>query len=49
MIENVIQIKSGITVSIGVSIKIKKQYVQKTITCTCEILKYLESIITTTI
>ena len=50
MVENAIQIKSGITINVDMDIKIreniiwKKQYLGCTCTCTCENGKYLESI-----
>ena len=49
MVENVIKIKSGITINVGASVKIKKHLTEKDIwnpaTCSCENGKYEGSII----
>ena len=51
MVENVIQIKSGMTVNVGASVKIKlhrvceKDYIWNPATCSCENGKYLASVI----
>ena len=50
MVKRVIQIKSGITINVGVSVKIQKNimrvknYILNRATCTCENSKYLRSI-----
>ena len=48
MVENVIQIKSGITINVGASVKkhraCEKDYIWNPATCSCENGKYLASI-----
>ena len=49
MVENVIQIRSGITINVGASVKniiyVKKNYIQNPDTYSCKDGKYLASII----
>ena len=49
MVENIIQIKSGITINVGVSVKVhcvcEKDYILSPATCSCENGKYLASVI----
>ena len=49
MVENVIQIRSGITINVGASVKniiyVKKNYIQNPDTCSSKDGKYLASII----
>ena len=49
MVENIIQIKSGITINVGVSVKVhcvcEKDYIWSPATCSCENGKYLASVI----
>ena len=52
MVENAIQIKSGITINVDVSVKIsknimfaRKDYISNTATCSCENSKYLGIVI----
>ena len=45
MVENVIQINSGITVNVGASLRVLKYYICNPATCSCEKDKYLASIV----